>query len=114
MPKQLLLIFLLGVSILSAQSRRNFDPEKMIADLKEKLSLTDEQTEKVIQIFNDQREAMQSLRDEGLDREEMFEGMMKLRQQTDNKILEVLSDEQKAKYKEIIAERMNRRKNWQR
>ncbi|KAA3611289.1 MAG: hypothetical protein D8M58_15075 [Calditrichaeota bacterium] len=106
------ILVLFSVTIACSQERgRRFSLEDQIKNLKENLELTDEQVEKIKPILEKQREQMQEMRDnfDG-ERSEMREAMTEIREETDKKINEVLTDEQKEKYQEIQEERRSRRR----
>ena len=67
------------------------------AMLKEKLGLTDAQTEQIKKIFADQQEAMKALREKEGDRESKKDAMKQIHEDTKAKIDAVLTAEQKAK-----------------
>lgn len=103
--------------------RPQMDPaervERQTQQLKESLSLTDEQTAKVKAIYTKygekQREAFQKAREAGeeVDREKMREQMQATRTQQDNEIKALLTAEQKTKFEAVIKERQERMRNWQ-
>ena len=108
--KKLILFLTIIVFFLStagfAQMRK--DPEERANELKEKLNLTDEQTEQVKQIyFNADNEIKSKVQGSG-NREQMREAMKTIMSNTDNEILKIINDEQKEKYNEIIQEREER------
>ncbi len=136
--KKLFLITVLFLGILSfAQAQRGsgqrpsqagggrpqMDPaervERQTQRLKEVLSLTDEQTLKVKDIYKKysekHREAFQKARESGeeFDREKMREQMQATMAQQDNEVRALLTEEQKVKFEAFIKERAERMKNWQ-
>jgi Spy/CpxP family protein refolding chaperone len=87
--------------------RQRRSPAESAALLKEKLNLNDEQKDQIKQILENQQDKMMELRDSfSGNRMEMREAMRELRDETDVRIEEVLTDEQKIKYKEFKEERM--------
>lgn len=106
----LFLSFVLMISISCSQDRApRFSIEDQVKDLKQKLELTDEQTDQIKNILEEQREQMEKLRENADgDRSQMRDLFMQVREETDTKIKEILNDEQKEKYDEIQEERRNR------
>ncbi|MCW0484148.1 Spy/CpxP family protein refolding chaperone [Gaoshiqia sediminis] len=103
--------------------RPQMDPaervERQTQRLKEALTLTDEQTVKVKEIYTKygekQREAFQKARESGqeMDREKMREQMQANMVQQDNEVKALLTAEQKTKFEAVIKERQERMRNWQ-
>lgn len=88
------------------------DPKEMAKmnteRLAERLKLSKEQQEKIYQINLAQTEQMRKAFEAGAnggDREAMRERRMKMREESDKKILEVLDEKQKAEYKKMQEER---------
>lgn len=74
--------------------------------MKADLALTDEQSKQLEAVFEEQRPAMQALRDdESLSREDRREKMREIRQSADAKIAAILTPEQNAKWEEQRANR---------
>ena len=104
------LLFLIPVSTLAQGRRGPGNIEERVKNLKQQLSLTDEQTEKVKEIMETVQKKMQEEREKNQgDRESMREAMRKIMSETDDKIIEVLTPEQKKEYGKIIKERTERR-----
>jgi DNA-binding MarR family transcriptional regulator len=74
--------------------------DKAVAD---QLKLTDDQKTKIQAVIDEQRAAMQELRQNGgtQDREAMMKKMQEMRKQTDEKIASLLTDDQKNQWKEM-------------
>ena len=80
----------------------NFDPQamvdRMVDDMDENLDLSKKQEEKIRKIMEENFESMANMREEMQDSGAGFEGMrekmQKVREEQDNKMKEVLSDEQ--------------------
>jgi protein CpxP len=93
--------------------RQAMDPQKRVDMLAKQLNLTDDQKQKLLPILTEQREKMKSIRDDtSLSRDDRFQKMRDLRQDTDNKINPILTDEQKQKYADMqqkTRERMEQR-----
>lgn len=94
----------------------NFDPsvfiDRQIEELKEGLQLSDEQEKQVREIitagFETMRKSREEMMDGGGDREAMREKMQAMRDEQNQKLKAVLSEEQFAKYEQIQAERRER------
>jgi Spy/CpxP family protein refolding chaperone len=80
-----------------------FTTEERLKRLTEQLTLTQEQQDKIKKIFEDGRTQFEGLRD--LQPEERREKMRELMKGQNDKIAEVLTAEQKEKFKEIAARR---------
>ncbi len=113
-------VIALTVGVVHAQ-RRNFSPEQMRArfeeqnkELVQELALTEEQTPKFMEIMTaavDERiEMMAEMRGGGGDRQAIREKMVALDEETTEKLAEVLTEDQMKKYKEIQANRSQRRR----
>ena len=98
-------IFVLSSVVLS-QSR--FTPKERLINLQNKLNLTDEQSSKIEKILIDSDQQMKNLRaGENPSREEI----RKVRENTNQEIMKLLDDNQKAVYNKILEQRKS---NWQR
>nr|WP_319569691.1 hypothetical protein [uncultured Draconibacterium sp.] len=95
----------------------NFDPQamvdRMVDDMDKNLDLSKKQEEKIRKIMEENFESMAKMREEMQDSGAGFEGMrekmQKVREEQDNKMKEVLSDEQWEKYQVMQEERRARR-----
>ena len=95
----------------------NFDPQamvdRMVDDMDDNLDLSKKQEEKIRKIMEENFESMAKMREEMQDSGAGFEGMrekmQKVREEQDNKMKEVLSDEQWEKYQVMQEERRARR-----
>jgi Spy/CpxP family protein refolding chaperone len=85
------------------QAGGRFTPEERLKRLTEQLTLTQEQQDKIKKIFEDGRAQFEGLRD--LQPEERRVKMREAMKAQDDKIAEVLTAEQKEKFKEIAARR---------
>jgi hypothetical protein len=74
------------------------------AEVADGLGLTGDQREKLKGITDDMRKEVQELRDSGAPPEEMQKKMAELRKSSGDKIMGLLTDEQKAKWKEMQGE----------
>jgi len=93
---------------LSVHAQGRFTPQERVKMLKDKLTLTDEQSAKIEKILTKSDEDMKNLRSsESPDRG----AFMKIRQNTDQEILKVLNDKQKNEFNKMIEERRNRAGN---
>lgn len=89
---------------LSAQQFSNV--EERLAEYKEKLNLTEEQTQAIEEILLDSKEAFQKIREENSgDRAAMINDTKELMSQTNSKIKEQLTDEQKVIFNQMIEEK---------
>lgn len=96
----------------------NFDPEaranRQIEQMKEQLDLTDDQVNELHEIMMEGFENMRNIREEMQDPNGGFEGMreqfMEMREQQDEKIKAILSDEQREKYEASREEMRGRRR----
>jgi len=110
-------LFVLSAGVAQAQ-RGNFSPEQMRErqesankELISQLELSDEQTPKVTEILTaalDARIEMMADMRGGGGRGAMREKMAKMDEETTEKLVEVLSEDQMAKYKKILANRPRR------
>jgi len=87
--------------------------EERAAQLKERLSLTDEQVKQVVEIYAESRERMAEYREKfQADRELMRDVIRENRMETDKIIEEILTEEQKVLFKEYQDEREEQRREW--
>jgi len=94
----------------------NFDPaafiDRQMEELKEGLDLSDDQEKQVREIITAGSETMRKAREEmqdgGGDREAMREKMQQMREEQNEKIKAVLTEEQFTKYEQIQQERRER------
>ena len=93
-----------SVSVMSAQPRMR-TPEDQAKQLKERLSLSEEQTADITVIFKEQREKIEKMREGGERGPGMRDAFMKLSRETDVKILKVLSEDQQKEYTKLVEER---------
>ncbi|MGA3286034.1 MAG: hypothetical protein ABSD46_01255 [Bacteroidota bacterium] len=113
------LVLLLGVLMLlssAAQAQpQRMSVEEHIKILKGKLKLRDEQTKKITTILEDQREEMTTaMNDNRGDHQAMRAVRQEIMKKTDDKIKEVLTEEQVKVYDKVIKDRqaqMSRRMN---
>jgi hypothetical protein len=106
------LIFTIIFSVLvscsdDSDQRRRMTPQQRAAELKEQLDLTDEQTKMIENIYTESQQIMRETREkfEG-DRQQMRHVMLENREKTNKLVEEVLFEDQKEKYQEILQERM--------
>lgn len=89
-----------------AQQRMRMSPEERAAVLKDSLSLDSTQTSKIVAIIKERQDEMQKIREANKgDFQAMRPAMQELGKKTDDKILAVLNDTQKAKYQEMMKNR---------
>jgi protein CpxP len=104
------------MSSITIFAQRGMSHEDRMKNLDERLNLSEEQYTQVDSILKDQTKEFQILRegwDEGGDRDEMRQKMRELRNDTDDKILAVLNEEQTTEYKKYQEERAQRRRDRQ-
>ena len=102
-----LLLVLVQLSVINAQGRMN--PKERAADLKTKLELTDEQSQKIEAIFVETQQKSKEIRDSTSgNREEMMKAIKPLNEAADKKIDSILTDKQKEQYAKIKKERQER------
>lgn len=105
-----ILILTLFLTALQCSDNQNFQgrmtPAERATMLKDRLDLTDEQTKKVKQIYEEWQEKMSEMRDqfEG-DREQMREQIMASRNEINKKIEDILYEDQIELYREYQEER---------
>lgn len=81
---------------------RGADPQQMVNRLSKRLNLSSDQQQKLLPIFTNQQQQMQSLRqDTSLSREDRMTKMKSIHEDTNNKINAILNDEQKQKYADM-------------
>ncbi len=95
----LITLFVMSISI-SAQNRMT--PKERAQNLKEKLNLTEEQTQKVDSILTQSSEKMKELRSENKGNREQYRQIM---QDTNNEIEKILTADQKQAYEKMLNER---------
>lgn len=97
-----------GAKAEGRQGGGRFDPEERLKRLTEALTLNQEQQTKIKKIWEDGRPQFEGLRD--LPQEERREKMREAMKVQNEKIAEVLTPEQKEKYKELMARRAEDRR----
>lgn len=98
-----------------AQGRGMRSPEERAKQLKEQLTLTDEQTTKVQKIFEDgQKKAMDMMGSNMGDRDAMRKVMMDVTAKQDSLIEKLLTKEQIAKFEALKKERQQRMQQFRR
>ncbi len=105
---------LLGLLVLSqavfAQGMRR-SPEERAKQLKEQLSLSDEQTKKVTEIYTESQKTVMAKMQEGMgDREGMRAFMTSQTAKVDSQIVKLLTKEQVEKYGEVKKQREQMRR----
>jgi len=83
------------------QRRMMMTPEERLKRMTDQLTLTQEQQDKIKPILEDNQKQMQALRDNGASMEDNREKMMKVRNESNEKIKAVLNDDQKKKFEEM-------------
>ena len=85
-----------------------------LEEMKKRLNLTADQEEKIKAIYDDQMKQMQEMRenaDPDSDRSAMRDKMMKIREETNTKIMDVLDDDQKKEYEKMQEKMQQNRSN---
>jgi hypothetical protein len=108
-----IVLFIFGFTLFycsnNDQGRRRFSPQEMAKQLQEELSLTEKQTQQVEQIYVESQEEMAKIRENlGGDRNKVREMMIENREKVDQRIQEILTDEQKTKFEQYRQERDSR------
>lgn len=89
--------------------RRRMSPAERTAQLKEELELSDEQAQKIEEIYTDSQKKMAEARESlGNDREQMREIFQQNREKTEEQIEAILTEDQLIKYQEYRAKRDER------
>ncbi|MBZ0178335.1 MAG: hypothetical protein K8F36_03510 [Melioribacteraceae bacterium] len=97
------ILFIVLVLNIFAQPR--FDPKEQGKELKQLLTLNDDQTREIEIILTEMTEEMKKLRENNTgNREEMFPKMMKIREEANKKIEILLDKDQKKKFKKYLEE----------
>jgi len=105
---------LIGMMVLaqaaSAQGMRR-SPEERSKQLKEQLTLTDEQTKKVTALYTESQKTVMEKMQEGMgDRDAMRAFMQKENEKLDKEIEKLLTKEQVPKYEEVKKQRQQMRR----
>ncbi len=99
------MIILVGTNVLFSQPVR-MTVEERTDNLKELLTLTDDQTQKVTSILKESEKRREALRGESSDdRQAIREKMIVLMDDTDKKINALLTSEQRKKYEKLKKDR---------
>jgi hypothetical protein len=99
-----LLLGLSGMNQLIAQPRR-ISPEERTEQMKERLKLTDDQAARVLTLLRNADEEMRKeFESHRGDREAMRNAMMTHRKETNNKIREILTEDQQKLFEEMLKE----------
>ncbi|WP_158828378.1 hypothetical protein [Mucilaginibacter lacusdianchii] len=113
--KKILLMccFLLGISAVSfAQGGMRRSPEEQAKQFKEQLKLTDDQTSKLVAIFQTDAKTRDSIMTASNgDRQAMFQAMRPMMEKRTEKIKAILTPEQATAYDKMLAEQRARRQN---
>ena len=100
-------------SALTQAQPQRMSVENRVKILKDSLKLSDEQSNKITKILEDQREEMtMAMKDNSSNRDSMRTMMKEITKKADDQIKAVLTEDQAAKYDEMIKarrERMGRR-----
>jgi Spy/CpxP family protein refolding chaperone len=89
------------------------NPAERAKMLKERLTLTDEQTKKVTEILTASQDDVMKLREKsGEDRDVMRAGMQEIRKKSDSKIEAILTAEQKKEFAKLRKEQEEQMRQW--
>ena len=108
------LILLMGLGSLVQAQPRNMEPDstrirKMMTNLDEAVTLSDNQKVEIEQIYTAHFEEMKTLRDENDgDRRQMMETMKAEREKLEENISSVLDEDQQEKYADFVAEQQKK------
>jgi septal ring factor EnvC (AmiA/AmiB activator) len=83
--------------------RMMMSPDQQVAAIDKAVTLTDDQKPKVLAIVQDSQKKMADLRNSGEDFQTLRPKMMEIRQDQNDKIKALLTDDQKTKYDAYIA-----------
>ena len=78
-------------------------PDQQVAAIDKAVTLTDDQKPKVLAVIQDSQKKMEDLRNSGEDFQTLRPKMMQIRQDQNDKIKALLTDDQKTKYDAYIA-----------
>lgn len=98
-----LLIIIFSATYIYAQPRLSVKEE--VERLTNDLDLSEEQANQIKQILTDSRKQADKLRETGLDRREMMMQMRDIMDEKNDEIESILNDEQAEKFKEIVEKR---------
>ena len=107
------LIFVIGLSTTNfaqGQGRGRMSPEERAKQLVEQLKLDKDQAKKVTDIYTKSQEKIQKLFESGggFGDPDTRDKVMKLREESNNEIMKILTDTQKTEYKKILDEQRKR------
>lgn len=104
-----IVFFMVLASSVTFGQRMMRSPEERAKTLKDSLSLTDDQTAKVVKIYQEMDQQRKDLFESGSsDRQERMNSMRALNDSTDQKIEGLLTSVQKAKYEDLKKLRQQR------
>ena len=113
LTKRILVIGVIAMLLFSCSNEERMVPvDKRIARLKSNLNLTDEQSEKIKTVMLESQAKLKALHDQASESKEsrMAEARV-IRQSENDQIMEILNEEQQAKYRQLLEERGNRHRN---
>ncbi|MBV9304749.1 MAG: hypothetical protein JO185_24380 [Acidobacteriaceae bacterium] len=94
------------------EGSRQFDPNRQVQRLTKKLNLTADQQQQLLPILTDRNQQVQAiLNDNSLSRKDRHEKMLAIRQDSQNKIKAVLTQEQKQAYDQMLQEAREHHRN---
>ncbi|MGH7570388.1 MAG: Spy/CpxP family protein refolding chaperone [Gemmatimonadota bacterium] len=104
-----LLAVLIATPTWAQERDQRHDPEEHLARLQEELDLTDSQVEQIRAIFEEQHPKFEQLhKQEGDDSESKREASRQLYEETHQRIIAVLTEEQRSRLEELHAEYQER------
>lgn len=107
-------LFLCGAAMQASAQRMMISPEEQTKRLTDSLSLSKDQSAKVLAIYQDvDKQRQEIFKSNSEDREAMRTAMRSVMDKTDTKIEALLTAKQKTKYEEMKATRMQRWQNRQ-
>jgi Spy/CpxP family protein refolding chaperone len=103
------MLVIVSSSLAQPPGRGRLSPEEKAVELQKVLNLSDSLTAKVKTIYEEQQAELQKqFESSGGDRMAMREAMQAKGKETDEKILALLNDEQKAQYADFVKQRRSR------
>jgi len=93
-----------------AEGTRQFDPQRQVQMLTKRLNLTADQQQQLLPILTERNQQMQNVRnDSSLSRKDRHEKMMAVREDSQNKIKALLTQDQKQTYDQMLQQARERR-----
>ena len=105
-----ILIAFVSITSFSQQKDKVNKAQKRADRMKTELSLSDDQYNKVLELFTNQGAQMKSLKDPKVSKEDRKAKMKTLRSETKSQMQNILTSEQKTKFKEFKKKKHEKRK----